>query len=181
MRDEVDARVPVVLVVVMGVAGVGKTVVGELVARVLGLPFHDADDLHPAENRRKMAAGIPLTEDDRAPWLRDLAGRMREWQAAGGAVVACSALRARHRKVLAAASPGDVVFVFLDADPEVIRKRLAARKGHYMPPSLLDSQLATLERPGPEEAISIDSSGTPEETAGEVLAALRQRSSGSRP
>ena len=83
------------LVVLMGVAGVGKTTVGELVAGELALPFHDADDFHSGESRRKMAAGIPLTEADREPWLRDLARRMRHWEAEGGAVVACSALRRR--------------------------------------------------------------------------------------
>jgi gluconokinase len=160
------------LVVVMGVAGVGKTTVGELVADELGLPFHDGDTFHSEANRKKMAAGIALSEADREPWLRDLARRMREWEAAGGAVVACSALRARHREVLANAAPGNVVFVFLDAPPEVVRARLAARKGHYMPTSLLDSQLATLEPPGPDEALRIEAGGTPDETARAVAWAL---------
>jgi gluconokinase len=158
------------LVVVMGVAGVGKTTVGELVAHGLELPFHDADAFHTEESRRKMAAGIPLTEADREPWLRDLARRMREWEAEGGAVVACSALRRHHREVLASAGP--VRFVFLDADPETIRERIARRKGHYMPPELLDSQLATLEPPGPDEAVQIEAAGTPGETARAVLLAL---------
>jgi carbohydrate kinase (thermoresistant glucokinase family) len=163
-----------VLIVVMGVSGVGKTTAGRLVAAELGLPFHDADELHPEENRRKMAAGIPLTETDREPWLRDLARRMAEWEAAGGAVVACSALRERHRELLAAASPGHVAFVFLDAAPEVIHDRLAARVGHYMPPTLLDSQLATLEPPGPDEALNVDAGGTPLETARAVVSGLRE-------
>jgi len=158
------------LVVVMGFAGVGKTTVGELVAHGLELPFHDADAFHTEESRRKMAAGIPLTEADREPWLRDLARRMREWEAEGGAVVACSALRRHHREVLASAGP--VRFVFLDADPETIRERIARRKGHYMPPELLDSQLATLEPPGPDEAVQIEAAGTPGETARAVLLAL---------
>jgi carbohydrate kinase (thermoresistant glucokinase family) len=162
------------LVVVMGVAGVGKTTVGELVADDLGLPFHDADTFHFEASKKKMAAGIPLTEADREPWLRDLARRIRNWEAAGGAVVACSALRARHREVLADASPGRMVFVFLDAPPEVVRARLAARKGHYMPTSLLDSQLATLEPPAPDEALRIEARGTPEETARAVVAALER-------
>ena len=158
------------LVVVMGVAGVGKTTVGELVARRLELPFHDADTFHTEESRRKMAAGNPLTEADREPWLRDLARRMREWEAEGGAVIACSALRRHHRDVLASAGP--VRFVFLDADPKTIRERIARRKGHYMPPELLDSQLATLEPPGPGEAVRIDATGTPVQTARAVVAAL---------
>jgi gluconokinase len=161
-----------VLVVVMGVAGVGKTAVGKRVAAALGLPFHDADDLHPDANRRKMAAGVPLTEADRQPWLEELARRMAAWDAEGGAVVACSALRRRHRALLGAASPGAVRFVFLDAPAEVVRARLAARSGHYMPASLLDSQLATLERPAPDEAVSVDASGDPDETARAVVVAL---------
>jgi gluconokinase len=160
------------LVVVMGVAGVGKTTVGQLVADEFGLAFHDADTFHSEASRKKMGAGIPLTEADREPWLRDLARRLREWEAAGGAVVACSALRARHREVLANAVPGSVVFVFLDASPEVVRARLAARKGHYMPTSLLDSQLATLETPAPDEALRVEAVGTPNETARAVVAAL---------
>src|SRR3954452_12650656 len=122
-----------VLVVVMGVAGVGKTTVGRLVAEELGLPFHDADALHSEANREKMAAGIPLTDEDREPWLRSVAVHMATWEQEGGAVVACSALRAPYRERLAAASPGNVAFVFLDAPPETIRARLADRPGHYMP------------------------------------------------
>jgi carbohydrate kinase (thermoresistant glucokinase family) len=161
-----------VLIVVMGVAGVGKTTVGRLVAGTLGLPFHDADALHSAANREKMAAGIPLTEHDCEPWLRRVAGHMTAWEAEGGAVVACSALRSAHRRQLAVASPGNVRFVFLDAPAAVIRTRLAARAGHYMPASLLDSQLDTLEPPGPDEAIRVDASGTPAETARDVVAVL---------
>ena len=156
----------------MGVAGVGKTAVGKRVAGELGLPFHDADDFHPEANRQKMAAGVPLTEADRQPWLEELARRMTGWEAEGGAVVACSALRRRHRKLLDAASPGAVRFVFLDAPEEVVRARLATRRGHYMPASQLDSQLATLGRPGPDEAVSVDASGEADETAAAVLAAL---------
>jgi carbohydrate kinase (thermoresistant glucokinase family) len=160
------------LVVVMGVAGVGKTAVGQLVAHELGLPFHDADTFHSEESRRKMAAGIPLTEEDRRPWLRELVRRMREWEAGGGAVVACSALRRRHRDLLAGAAPGHVRLVFLDADEATIRARLETRKGHYMPPALLDSQLATLERPGPDEALRVDAGGAEEDTARAVVGAL---------
>jgi gluconokinase len=161
-----------VLIVVMGVSGVGKTTVGRLVAETLGLPFHDADALHSEANRAKMAAGSPLTEQDREPWLRAVADHMRTWAQQRGAVVACSALRKTYRERLAAAAPGNVVFVFLDAPFDTIRERLAGRAGHYMPPSLLDSQLATLEPPGPDEAIRVDASGTAAETARAVAAAL---------
>jgi carbohydrate kinase (thermoresistant glucokinase family) len=164
----------VVLVVVMGVAGVGKTTVGRLVAAELELPFHDADDFHPKENRRKMAAGIPLSERDRKPWLRELARRIPEWEAAGGAVLACSALRAGHRRILRAAS-SDAVFVFLEASLETFRARLRNRPGHYMPPSLLESQLATLEPPAADEAIRIRAEGAPAQVARAVVTALSAR------
>jgi carbohydrate kinase (thermoresistant glucokinase family) len=164
----------VVLLVVMGVSGVGKTTVGRLVAVQLGLPFHDADDFHPPENRRKMAAGFPLSERDREPWLRELARRIPKWETAGGAVLACSALRARHRKILADAAK-EPICVFLDASPETIRARLRRRPGHYMPPSLLESQLATLERPAADEAILVRAEGTPDEVASAIVTALSAR------
>jgi carbohydrate kinase (thermoresistant glucokinase family) len=162
------------LVVVMGVAGVGKTTVGRLVAAQLDLSFHDADDFHPPENRRKMAAGIPLSERDREPWLRELARRISAWEAAGGAVLACSALRARHRKILAEAAE-EPIFVFLEASPETIRARLQRRPGHYMPPALLESQLATLEPPPADEAIRVRAEGAPDEVADAILTALGAR------
>jgi carbohydrate kinase (thermoresistant glucokinase family) len=161
-----------VLIVVMGVSGVGKTTVGRLVAEELGLPFHDADELHSDANRQKMAAGVPLTEADREPWLRTVAEHMAAWEEHGGAVVACSALRAAYRERLLVASPGNVRFVFLDTPVETIRARLASRVGHYMPPELLESQLETLEPPSPDQAIRIDASGTPRQTAQAVVAAL---------
>jgi carbohydrate kinase (thermoresistant glucokinase family) len=165
-----------VILVVMGVAGAGKTTIGRLVAAELGLPFHDADDLHSEENRRKMAAGTALSESDRGPWLEELASRLPLWEAEGGAVLACSALRARHRAVLEQAVPGRAVFVFLDADPELIRVRLVARTDHYMPASLLDSQLAALERPAAGEALSVGVAGTPSRIAQSIVAEIRARS-----
>src|SRR5439155_21663179 len=101
----------------------------------------------------KMAAGIALSEDDRKPWLRELANRIPGWEAAGGAVLACSALRAEHRAILRDASNG-ARFVFLEATPTTLRERLERRRDHYMPPSVLDSQLATLERPSANEAFA---------------------------
>lgn len=159
----------------MGVAGVGKTTIGRLVAADLGLPFYDADDFHSEANRQKMAAGIPLTERDRAPWLEELAERIPVWQAEGGAVLGCSALRARHREILRDAAGGGAVFVFLHAPPEVLRERLATRVGHYMPASLLDSQLAALEPPSPDEGISVASEGDPREVAGSIASSIRTK------
>ena len=130
----------------MGVSGSGKTTVGAALADALGLPFVDGDALHPAANVAKMAAGIPLDDADRAPWL-DAVGAVL---AAGPVVVACSALRRVYRDRLRAAAP-ELLLVFLDGSREVLAARMAARPGHFMPASLLDSQLATLERPDPDE------------------------------
>lgn len=123
-----------VLIVIFGVTGVGKTTIGRLVAHELGVPFYDADDFHSRENRQKMTAGVPLSERDRKPWLRSLARLIPSWEAAGGAVLACSALRKQHREILREASDDSTVFVFLNAAPETIRARLARRHDHFMSP-----------------------------------------------
>jgi carbohydrate kinase (thermoresistant glucokinase family) len=162
-----------VLIVVMGVTGVGKTTVGRLIATELSLPFHDADDFHPETNRRKMAAGIPLSEGNREPWLRELARHIPEWERSGGAVIACSALRAAHRQILQAASGHTAIIIFLDATPETIRERLMHRVGHYMPPTLLDSQLTTLETPTASEALRIAADRPPGELARQIVHALK--------
>ena len=159
----------------MGVAGAGKTTVGRLVASELGLAFHDADDFHSERSRAKMAAGVALSERDRGPWLRKLAKQIPVWEAGGGAVLACSALKAQHRTMLEEALPGRVFFVFLDADPELIRPRLAARAGHYMPASLLESQLAALEPPAPGDALTVSVDGTPRQIAQSIVTEIRQR------
>jgi gluconokinase len=156
--------------VVMGVAGSGKTVVGSELARQLGVEFVDGDDYHPTQNVKKMAAGIPLTDADRAGWLRALATRIHQaHEAETGLVVACSALKRAYRDVLRSASP-QVRFVLLDGPPALIAERLERRRGHYMPASMLDSQLATLEKPSPDEdAWTIDISGTPAQIVSHIL------------
>lgn len=132
-------------VVVMGVSGCGKTTVALGIADRTGLIFAEADDFHSRANVEKMRAGIPLDDDDRWPWLVDLAGWMRERAGEGrSTVIACSALKRAYRDVLAAGPPS-IDFVHLDGPADVIRARLASRVGHYMPASLLDSQIATLE------------------------------------
>jgi gluconokinase len=141
-------------IVVMGVSGAGKTTVGRALAERLGWPFHDADDFHPAENVARMRAGHPLTDADRAPWLgrlRDLIGGVL--RSGGSAVLACSALRRAYRAALvpADAPPGAVRFAYLRVPRAELAERLTHRAAHYMPASLLDSQLATLEVPGPDE------------------------------
>ena len=131
----------------MGVSGSGKTTVGELLAQKIDRPFYDGDDFHPAANVDKMAAGHPLTDEDRAGWLATLAGHMAAWEAAGGAVLACSALKESYRQTLQAGANLPLGWVFLDTPPAVLRARLEARKGHYMKANMLESQLETLEKP----------------------------------
>jgi gluconokinase len=140
------------VVLVMGAAGAGKTTLGAALAGRLGVAFLDADDLHPPANRAKMAAGVALDDADRGPWLESVAGVIAAWAAAGaGGVVACSALKRRYRERLRAAAGGGLALVWLDVDAASLARRLAARRGHYFPPGLLDSQLAALEPPGPDE------------------------------
>lgn len=141
------------IVVQMGVSGSGKSTTGAALAAALGWPFIDADDLHPPANVAKMAAGTPLTDADRWPWLDRIVMGLRRVTASGGnAVLACSALKKAYRDRLATA--GDVRFVYLRGDRETIAARLAARRHRYMPATLLDSQFATLEVPG--DAIDVD-------------------------
>jgi len=137
----------------MGVSGSGKSVVGQALAAALGWPFLDADDFHPEANVAKMAAGTPLTDDDRWPWLDRLAAEMGAINARGAsAVLACSALRQAYRDRLVPA--GDVRFVYLKGDHETIAARIAGRRHRYMPATLLASQFATLEEP--PDALVVD-------------------------
>lgn len=154
------------IVVVMGVTGAGKTTVGRLLAQTLGAEFIDADDHHPPTNVAKMRAGTPLTDADRAPWLERLNGLLRERAAHGAVVVlACSALKAAYRNALLRALPG-ARLVYLRGSRELIAARLAARRGHYMNPALLESQFAALEEPA--DAIVVDVGGAPEAMAAAI-------------
>lgn len=155
---------------VMGISGSGKSTLGPLLAERLGLPFKDADDFHPPANIAKQAAGQPLTDEDRRPWLDAIGTHLAAHPE--GAIVGCSALRQVYRDGLRAACP-DVVFLFLTGDPELIARRQSARKGHFMPASLIASQLATLERPDPaEEIISLDVALAPDALADAAVEAL---------
>ncbi len=162
------------LYVVMGVSGSGKSLVGAAFARALGVDFVEGDEYHSAENVQRMKAGIPLTDQDREQWLRSLAARLREAKDAGtGVVMACSALKRSYRDMLRAEAK-HLRFVFLRGDHTLITQRLAGRTGHYMPASLLESQLATLEEPSPDEdAWVIDITESPEN----LVAALVARAS----
>jgi carbohydrate kinase (thermoresistant glucokinase family) len=138
--------------VVMGVSGCGKSTVAQGIASALGLRMVDGDDLHLPQSVAKMSAGIALDDSDRWPWLDRIGHYLaQEDDAPGGRVVACSALKRAYRDRIRSHIP-NVLFMFLDGDAELIRQRMAQRVGHYMQPELLDSQLQTLERPGPDEA-----------------------------
>lgn len=158
------------IVIVMGVAGSGKTTIGRLLAESLGWPYCEGDDLHPPANLQKMAAGIPLTDADRLPWLRELRARIERRLAAGeNEVIACSALKASYREILTGGH-AEVRFVHLTGSPALIRERLAHRTGHFMKATMLDSQLAALEPPA--DAVKVDVARSPEEIVAEIRARL---------
>lgn len=147
------------LLTVMGVSGSGKTTVGAALAQRLRVPFADADDFHPPENVAKMAAGVPLDDADRLPWLHTI-GAWLAAHADSGGVISCSALKRSYRDVLREAAPTQF-FVHLDGSPEVVARRVKGRPGHFMPASLVDSQFATLEPLGADEngvALDLDRS-----------------------
>jgi gluconokinase len=156
-------------VVIMGVAGCGKSSVGEGLAARLGVPYRDGDDLHTPEAVEKMRAGIPLMDDDRWPWLDRVASVLAE---EAPVIVGCSALKRAYRDRIRAGAGGQVAFVYLAGSREVILARMAARTGHYMPTSLLDSQFAALEAPGPDEAVTVDIDQSLDAIIAEVMAQL---------
>jgi len=156
------------IAIVMGVTGSGKTSVGRLLAQQLGWEFADADDFHPSANVEKISHGIPLTDEDRAPWLERLGIQIANWIANGqNAVLACSALKRTYRQELSVGP--EVRFVYLKGSPELIRKRLQLRRGHFADEKILASQFADLEEP--EAAVTVDISQAPEM----IVAAIRER------
>lgn len=153
-RSTATGNVPVLVVIVSGVTGSGKTTVGKALAARTGWHFHDADDLHAPESVERMRHGLGLTDEMRQPWLERVRAVIEEELNRGrGAVIACSALKERYRETLAHDIAG-VRFVLLDAPPDVIRRRLEMRQGHFAGPELLDGQLRTLERP--DDALTVD-------------------------
>lgn len=159
------------LVVVMGVTGCGKSTVGKLLADELGVGFAEGDDLHPQANVDKMSAGHPLTDEDRWPWLATIADWLGDHATSGG-VIPCSSLKRVYRDRLRQGAP-DVWFLHVDVDRDTIVKRVTERKGHFMPATLVDSQFATLEPLGADEAgAPIDGTQTPEDIVSEALRRL---------
>ncbi|HEV2205018.1 MAG TPA: gluconokinase [Candidatus Acidoferrales bacterium] len=163
------------VIILMGVSGAGKTVVGQALAARLGWAFEDADNRHPAANVAKMRSGIPLNDVDREPWLEALNRGIREWIASGrNTILACSALKARYRETLRSQvrDAEAVRFVSLRATYEQIDARLRERRGHYMPESLLESQFDALEEPSASEALIVDASQTIPTVVNEIIARL---------
>lgn len=166
---------PITHLVIMGVAGSGKTTAAGSLHTLSGWPLAEADDFHPEANIEKMSAGIPLSDEDRWPWLNALSEWMKENSARGtSSIVTCSALKRAYRDLLSAA-PGRVVFIHLIADEDALRERMLEREGHFMPPELLPSQFATLEAlEADEDGIVVESRATPEETLSAILDSLER-------
>ena len=162
------------IVILMGVSGVGKTTIGKLLSVRTGWNFEDADDYHSEENQRKMAAGTPLTDADRAPWLAALHERMKEYSEQGRSVIfACSALKRQYRERLAEGfAENEFRFVYLYAPASVIRERIHVRGHAFMNPNLLESQMETIEEPS--EAWPVSVAGSPEQSVDEILTRLKE-------
>lgn len=159
------------ILIVMGVSGSGKSTIGNLLSAATGWPFADGDDYHPEANKKKMHAGIPLTDEDRAPWLFRLHELLLGWVRAGkSGILACSALKESYRQVLSA-NVSDLHFILLEASAEVIEQRLRARTNHFMNPDLLASQIATLEVPA--NAIHVSVADDPKQTVDSILERLK--------
>jgi gluconokinase len=165
-----------VIAIVMGVSGSGKTTIAALLAAALGCQLQEGDDLHPHANVVKMHGGTPLTDADRMPWLQRIAAEIDAWRARGeSGVLTCSALKRSYRDIIIGDRAG-VTLVYLKGSYDVIRERMAARRGHFMPVALLDSQFAALQEPAPDEhPITVDIAGRPDEIAAEIMRQLEKR------
>jgi gluconokinase len=160
---------PGTAILIIGVSGTGKSTIGRRLALALHVPFLEGDDFHPAANIQKMSRGVPLRDEDRWPWLDALAAAVTERRSAAGIVAACSALKRSYRERLRGSIAPPLLFVCLTADRATLAARIESRQGHFMPESLLDSQLATLELPGPDERARILPADRP---VAELLAGL---------
>jgi len=166
------------ILIAMGVSGAGKTRIGEMLAERLHCSFTDGDAFHSAANKQKMHDGVPLTDDDRWPWLRTIRAAIEEKQRAHEtAVFTCSSLKRAYRDILRG-TDSDVCFVYLKGTFEVLKERIGSRTGHFFDPSLLQSQLDTLEAPGADEAIIVSIDHPPEQIVDEVIEQLDERSRG---
>ncbi len=160
-------------IVIMGISGCGKSTLGQGLAAATGYRFVEGDDLHPAENIAKMTSGIALTDDDRWPWLEKVAEVLGTARDGDGCIVSCSALRYAYRHLLRMRSGERLLFVFPNVSTEIVRARLRNRPDHYMPPSLLDSQVATLELPRPDEPVlTLDGGAAPAQLVSLVMGFL---------
>jgi carbohydrate kinase (thermoresistant glucokinase family) len=160
------------IILLMGVCGTGKTTIGHALSEELSWPFFDPDSFHPPENIEKQRQGIPLTDEDRLPWLNNIHRKMAEISAQGeSAIFGCSALKERYREILRRGISQFVIF-HLCGDRELVRERVTKRKGHFMPASLVDSQYETLETP--KDAISLDIALPPQEIVQIILKEIRQ-------
>jgi gluconokinase len=166
-------RAPAAILIVMGVSGCGKTTIGNLLAQRIGWTFKDADWFHPASNVDKMAKGVPLTDDDRWPWLEAIAAWIGQACRSGErGVIACSALKRRYRDILIG-SRDAVRLIYLKGDETLIARRIATRHEHFMPPDLLHSQFVALEEPGPDEnPVVVSIEPTPDEIVSRILSSL---------
>lgn len=159
------------LIIVMGVAGTGKTTIAKELARELNLPFLEGDEFHPEANVLKMKSGEPLTDEDRYGWLHTLNGELISRQHTG-VVLSCSALKEAYRDILSFNSTEPLLWVYLKGDYELVLKRMKSRSGHFMPPALLQSQFAILEEP--KEAITVDIGKSPQEIVTQLLAEIKK-------
>ena len=158
------------IIYIMGVSGSGKTTVGKKLSERMAVPFFDADDFHSPANKEKMKMGQPLTDEDRAEWLNTMNELAKEQMKKKGAIIACSALKEKYRKVLSGGINIPLFWIFLRGNYELIQKRMQARTDHYMPPSLLASQFEALEIPG--QAITIDISDEPDKIVESIISKL---------
>ena len=159
--------------VIMGVSGCGKTTIGRMLAQRLAIKFYDADDYHSQDNINKMKNSIPLDDEDRFPWLSDLAGNITQWNMGKGAVLACSALKEKYRKILSRDGMEKVIFIHLEGDRDIILNRMKSRKEHFFPVELLESQFKALE--APQNAITVQIGKAPEEICSELIDQLASK------
>jgi carbohydrate kinase (thermoresistant glucokinase family) len=157
--------------IIMGVSGSGKTTIGQLLAQNLGLPFYDGDDFHSDDNIDKMENSQPLTDADRENWLKSLAVQIEQWQAKGGAVLACSALKERYRTWLQSIPSNQLEWIYLKGAEGLIQQRILNRKNHFMSASLLHSQFEILEEPAYGIKVTVD--GSPEDIVQKILQQIK--------